>query len=589
MTREQVFFTGLVDAGGQGHIEVAPDSAQRRVVRVSVRKKDEVEVVVLGRSRPRDGQDFENEESTCADTIIRLWRQHGHELLPHLRGHFALAVIDSKKKQALLAVDRFVSLPVYWAKAVGGGFGFGTSLKDVARQTGNTAVDSQAIYDYVYAHVIPGPASIYSGVQKLPPASLVLFTPERSQVIEYWRPSFSERDGNIDERGRELLELIREAVGRDIASSPTGCFLSGGLDSSTVAGMHSQIVGGASEAFTIGFDAPGYDEMQYSKAVAKHFDLRLHDYYLSAQDIVDCMPQIAAAYDEPFGNSSAVAVFVCARLARESGMSVLLAGDGGDELFGGNERYRYQQYFHPYEKLPRMLRQYAIDPLARLIPTTSGPALLRKAGRYFEQARVPLPDRLEEYNFLHRNRPGDVFDTSFLEQLDTSLPLVAKRERYAACAAPTSLQRLLYLDWKYTLADNDLRKVGTMCRLAGIEVRYPLLDDDIVDFACELPAGWLIRGNDLRHFYRRAVADFLPQKTLAKSKHGFGLPFGLWLRTHTGLRELVGDSIVSLRKREIFRGDFLDRMQNDHRTENAAYYGELIWILTMLELWFASR
>ena len=541
-----------------------------------------VEVLVIGRVS-RGGKDV------AAATLASMWKESGPEMLQRLGGHFALAVVDWEAREAMLAVDRFVTYELAWHRQADGTLHFGDSCARVAALMPTTKVDPQSIYEYIYCHVVPGPNSIFAGVRKMPPASYVHITPNGATVTEYWQPQFEERAGDVDERAEHLLETIARVVAAADVPGQTGCFLSGGLDSSTIAGCHSRHAGEASTAFTIGFDAPGYDEMHFSTAVSEHFGIDLVDYYVTAADIAESLPRIARAYDEPFGNSSAVPLLACATRAVEAGKSLLLAGDGGDEVFGGNERYLFQQYFRPYERSPQWLRRFLLDPLSACLPTKSGPALLRKAGRYFEQAKVPLPDRLEEYNFLHRMAPEAVFEDGFLGSVDQERPLREKRTRFWSIDAPTMLHRMLFLDWKYTLADNDLRKVGGMCDLAGIDVQYPLLHDDVVDIACGLPADLLIRGKELRFFFRRTVQDFLPATTLNKSKHGFGLPFGLWLSTHDPLRELVNDSISSMQRRHIFRRSFIEQMLNQHREEHAAYYGELIWLLTMLELWHQAQ
>jgi asparagine synthase (glutamine-hydrolysing) len=180
-----------------------------------------------------------------------------------------------------------------------------------------------------------------------------------------------------------------------------------------------------------------------------------------------------------------VPTYYCALRAREAGLPVLLAGDGGDEIFGGNARYAKQMVFELYQGLPRPLRAGVLEPLAQRLP--EGIALLRKLKSYVAQARVSLPDRLETYNFLHRDPIAEIFDPDFLRQVDAERPLAIQREVYFRTPARHPIDRMLYLDWKQTLADNDLRKVGRMTELAGVEVRYPMLDERLVEFAARLP------------------------------------------------------------------------------------------------------
>jgi asparagine synthase (glutamine-hydrolysing) len=284
-----------------------------------------------------------------------------------------------------------------------------------------------------------------------------------------------------------------------------------------------------------------------------------------------------------------VPAYHCARFAREHGVALMLAGDGGDELFAGNTRYVEQDKFERYFTLPRWLRG-ALEIGYRLLPLLAQLPVSGKGARYIRQAHMGLPDRLQSYNFLHRFDPRTVFAADWLQQVDTDAPWRLWRERYAAPGAGDALQRMLYLDWKFTLADSDLVKVNNMCDLAGIEVCYPMLDERIAELAVGLSAPTLLHGGVLRGFYKYAVRDFLPPAIIAKSKHGFGLPFGVWMREDQGLRDLAGDALAGLKHRHIFRPEFIDEATRLHREETAAgYYGELVWLMTMLELWYASH
>ncbi|WP_256360677.1 asparagine synthase-related protein [Methylomonas koyamae] len=200
-----------------------------------------------------------------------------------------------------------------------------------------------------------------------------------------------------------------------------------------------------------------------------------------------------------------------------------------------------------------------------------------------------MPDRLQDYNFLHRHAATDIFQADFLAQVDPKAPLSSLRENYWRPANASTLNRMLYMDWKTTLHDNDLVKVNRMCEMAGIEVCYPLLDQRIIDLSCRVPSPDKLRGQKLRWFYKQAMADFLPEPIINKSKHGFGLPFGIWLKDHEPLKQMAYQAVRDLGKREFFQPDFLEHAIKMHQTVHAAYYGELIWILMMLEFWFVGK
>ena len=219
----------------------------------------------------------------------------------------------------------------------------------------------------------------------------------------------------------------------------------------------------------------------------------------------------------------------------------------------------------------------------------SGVPLAAKAQSYIAQANTPLPDRLQSYNFLHRHAAAEIFPDEVLRAVDTALPLDLLRSIYQRPEPASSLNRMLYLDWQITLADNDLRKVSHMCALAGVDVVYPMLDDELVEFSCEVPSAWKIKGNDLRHFYKESLKGWLPRETIEKTKQGFGLPFGVWMRNYQPLRELAYDNLLKLKNRRLIKPAFIDKAIEMHQSEHAAYYGELVWILTVFELWMQGH
>ncbi|MCI0668425.1 MAG: asparagine synthase C-terminal domain-containing protein, partial [Methylococcaceae bacterium] len=385
-----------------------------------------------------------------------------------------------------------------------------------------------------------------------------------------------------------LRETLSAAVERRSHGNNSGAFLSGGLDSSTVAGYMSKITREPVPTYTIGFDAEGYDETEFAKIASDHFGTRSVVKVLGPQDVFEAIPRIAAAYDEPFGNSSAIPTYYCAKRAREDGIQTLLAGDGGDELFAGNERYAKQMRFELYAGLPAAIRQ-GLERICRIMPAVDTLGVLKKISSFIRKAEIPLPERMESYNFLHQRDIAEIFDPEFLRGIDRDAPLAHLRKYFDKVESASKLNRMLYLDWKRTLADNDLRKVNEMCKLAGVKVAYPMLDDDLVDLSLRIPGKLKLKRGKLRYFYKFALKDFLPERILNKSKHGFGLPFGVWIRTHRELQNFAYTQVSNLKDRGIFKGSFLDRSIQLHRDDHAAYYGELIWILMMLETWLAHH
>jgi asparagine synthase (glutamine-hydrolysing) len=267
-------------------------------------------------------------------------------------------------------------------------------------------------------------------------------------------------------------------------------------------------------------------------------------------------------------------------------VDALLGGDGGDELFGGNERYARQYLYSLYSDLPHALRKGLIDPVLGLLPPVS---LMGKAQRYVRNASMPMPARYDNYNLLERLGPSVVFTPQLLDAVDCALPRAQTAQAYHSAQASSLINRMLALDLKYTLADNDLPKVARSCELARVEAAFPMLSDALVAFSARLPPELKLKRTRLRYFFKEALRGFLPDEIIAKTKHGFGLPFGPWLQVHKPLQQLVGDSLQDLKRRGIVRPQLVDELLGELVQSHAGYYGTMAWVLMMLEQWFRQH
>lgn len=495
-------------------------------------------------------------------------------------GHFAMGA-ELPDGSTVLGTDRFGLHSVCWHLADGR-----LQFAERADAFGVKELDPQALFDYLFFHAIPSPRTVFRDVHRVPAAHLAQRGAGDSgiRLEPYWRPQFTpQANPSFGALRSEFRKLLRDAVANELDGSTPACFLSGGTDSSSVTGVVREVAGRVC-TYSIGFDAAGYDEMEFARIAARHFGAEHHEYYVTPNDLVRSIPEVAASYDQPFGNSSALPAYYCALQARKDGVTKLLAGDGGDELFGGNSRYAMQQVYGLYSVLPSILRGGLVDPLFGNDRLARVP-LLRKGTTYVRHARQQLPDRLNEYNLIQLLGPESVLTRDFLAAVSTSGPADLQREVWQSCAADNDTDRMLAYDWRFTLAEVDLPKVMGACRLAGVAAGFPLLDRRLLEFSMRLPPSYKVRRFKLRWFFKEALRGFLPDEIITKKKKGFGLPFGVWALQHQGLHALAVDSLRSFATRGIVQPAFVTKLVERHLPAHPGYYGELVWILMMLEQW----
>ena len=544
---------------------------------------DHTVTAVLG--EPRD----ESLHALTAAEVARLAIDDGTDAnWQRLRGRFALIHINLQRGKATLVTDRFAVLPLcYSTNASKIAF---SDRADGVLQDDQREIDLQAIFNYVYFHVIPAPRTVFRAVQRIQAATRLSFDESGLRSSSTWSPTFAaKKDFNIETERNRFRSLLRQSIEREVTTPRIGAFLSGGTDSSTVVGLLAQVTGESVDCFSIGFDATGYDEMSYARLAARHFNCKHYEHYITPNELMRAIPLVAAHYDQPFGNSSALPAFYCARLAREHGVDKLLAGDGGDELFGGNTRYARQKVFDAYRAVPAWARRHAIEPL--LLQTSAARRLsgIKKLVSYVDQARLPMPERMESYNLLDRFGAQAVFTPAFLNRVRGGEPKDLQREVYQSVTAHSIVDQMLAYDWRFTLTDNDLPKVRLTAHLANEAAGFPFLDDELVDFSLTLPASMKVRGLTLRYFFKSALRGFLPDEIIRKKKHGFGLPFGPWLVRDEALARFATTALERLAERGFIRRELVHDLFSTRLREHSGFYGEMVWVLMMLEHWLEQR
>jgi asparagine synthase (glutamine-hydrolysing) len=530
---------------------------------------------------------------THSDDVLKgltsLYAREGIHGLGRLRGAFALALWDSDRRELVLAVDQVGMHRLYYA-VTSDGVAFGSRpglLRGVPTLDGEP--DPTAVYCYLNFGYVPAPMSITPAIRRVDPGCVVTVRDRGVAVERYWDVSYEERSQDEAAAAHGAAQLSSEAVARalgDGTSKNTGAFLSGGTDSSTILGLMTRLTGERIHAFSIGFQERRYDELEYAERAARHFGALHHVSRVSPADALEVLPRLVDAYDDPLGNNSAIGAFLCAQLARENGMSRLLAGDGGDEIFGGNERYTTDGVFARYQRIPALLRRGLLEPALAALPEGEK-TLIGRAKRYVRRANIPNPRRFYSYEFFFAQAGGDLLSRDFLSSVDPESPWRVLERHFERVRASEELNRLLYLDLKLTIGDNDLYKVTRTADQAGVEVRFPFLDLPLIEHTATWPVAFKVHRGEKRVLFKRAFGELLPTAILRKQKHGFGVPTSQWLRTHAGFVELLHDSLhhADSHVRKYFRAGALDEIVRRHAVDSTAFYGDILWNLLMLELW----
>ena len=502
--------------------------------------------------------------------------------------NFCAVAVDRNEPRALALTAPFRQLPLYRVSNHGV-TAFATDVR-LLTAAGIAAhdVNIEALYHYLNFSCVPAPFSIFEKVRKIPAGTQVRATPETTVEEPYWRPKFTgDIDGDEATLAKELRERLYSAVRahRPDPDIAWGAFLSGGTDSSSITGILATEHGhDPVNTFSIGFGEEGYDELEFAKIAADHFGARGHYRTVGEQDTLKAIPYLLEAYDEPYGNASAIPTYYCASEAAGQGLRVMLAGDGGDESFGGNERYAKDAVYRAYARLPGGLRR-AIGRRFRE-PSRSGGLLLNRIRNFARRGALDNPARF----YCEESFASDYFDELLSPGLranvsrDASLELVQRH--YDDAGDTEELHRLMYIDQMMAIADNDLTKVQRASQAAGVCVSYPYLDPELVAYAARLRAHWKVKGLKKRYLFKRALKELLPERILTKPKQGFGLPIALWARQPGPFRELMQDTLRSRRaaERGYFDQSFVEGLLDAHDRGGWDLSPEL-WRLLMLELW----
>ncbi len=554
-----------------------------------------IQGTLYGQSSDLLRRENETREGIAQELLAR-YLKNGIRAVHDLRGDFSSGVWDGRQEELYLVTDRFRVNPVFYYED-GEKLVFASRMKSLLACPFpiTRTINPQALADIMAFSAITTDRTVFREVKKLPPGHILTCRDGKTSIREYWDINFLEPDqaseNDLTQRLKAEFDDAMSARLTADAGRKVGAFLSGGIDSSTVTGVMTRLANGPVKCFSIGFGEQRFNEMEYARIAARHFGSEHHEYYVTPQDTFDAIPKLLDSFDEPFANASAIPTYMCAKLALEHGVDVMYAGDGGDELFAGNERYSSQRVFDYYTRLPKALQDLVVKPTVTALADLTGLNLFAMGKKYIRRASIPLPDRLYSYGLFNVLPMSQLLEEDVLNAIGSGYdPYHPIREHFFKAPAATDLDRQLYVDLKITISDNDLFKVTRMTQAAGVTVRFPFLDHKLAEFAARIPAKIKMPSRELRVFFKRAYSDLLPREIIAKTKHGFGLPIPVWLRTDKRLNDMMHELVLGARtvQRGMFRKKALEELVDRHRTEAGSFYGDILWDVMVWELWMRT-
>ena len=520
------------------------------------------------------GHHFRTNSDT--EAIVHAYEEYGDECVKHLRGMFTFAIWDRKRQRLLAARDRFGKKPLnyYWD---GEKLIFGSEIKSILEAGIPREVNHIALDEYLVYRCVPAPNTLFKGVMKLPPAHILVY--ENGQVCtkRYWElpftPTCRDDEATAIERTRALLKDAVEV--RLMSEVPLGAFLSGGIDSSVVVGLMSSTMSQPVKTFSIGFEEDDFSELPYARQIAKHFGTDHHEFFVRPE-LISVLPQLVWAYDEPFSDASMLPTYYVSKLAREY-VTVVLTGDGGDEIFGGYTPYRREWFISRIPPILRSLLAFG----SRFMP--DGMRGKNRLGSLL----LDLPTRVLRSGMLFApDSRSSMYSPEYFAQVCDHNPYELLISEFRAVSDLDITAQQQYVDARRYLTDDILVKVDKASMFNSLETRAPLLDQYLVEYVASLPSTLRMRNGVLKYLLKKVAADLLPAEILTRGKQGFGVPIKHWFRGD--LNGYAYELLLSPRaqQRGIFNPAFVRNLLQAHARTTLVNHSSAIWALLCLELWF---
>jgi asparagine synthase (glutamine-hydrolysing) len=521
-----------------------------------------------------------------SEVILHLYEEKGPDCVSDLEGMFAFALWDESARRMVLARDRAGKKPLFYFKS-DHLFAFASEVKSLFSHPGIAIdIDPESVpYYFIYGYV-PGPSTFYKHVYQIEPGSLMTVDEQgRSVARRYWRIQYPEADtvkrvGRLEAAAGVRERLTRAVERRLISDVPLGAFLSGGLDSTIIVGLMSRFMSAPVRTFSVGFDGDkAYDETGYARQAANRF-ATLHTEFHVSPSALELIDKLLWHHDGPFGDSSAVPTFIVSRLTRQH-VTVVLTGDGGDELFAGYRRFYAAMLA---ERIPAGVSRSAAALLSVVTRATEERRLVSEARRFFRAAGLSLDERLTRWNALFFEDLGDLLRADFTASLGPIDRLKHIAGEQDALRGRSGLSRALHANFISYLADDLLVKTDRCTMANALEARSPFLDRELVEYVAALPDEYKLRGRQAKSILREAFADLLPKPIARRPKMGFGVPVGRWFRGE--LRDYLRDVLLTpgARYREMLSSRFVEKLVAQHLA-GMTHAGPQLWSLVCFERW----
>jgi asparagine synthase (glutamine-hydrolysing) len=523
------------------------------------------------------------------ETIVHLYEDHGLDFVDHLRGMFAIALWDTKLRRLVLVRDRIGEKPLFYQyESSDGSLLFGSEMKTILQRGDGRQVNTQTLCQFMASGYVPAPNTFYRGIEKVPPACMLVHENEKIEVRRYWsREQGGRRSISFGDACSELSELLVDSVKLCLKSDvEVGSFLSGGLDSSLITGIMRQL-GAEVQTFSVGYQgaAEGFNELSYAKRVADKLGTKHHELILQPDSTIDLLPQILWHFDEPHGEPSSVLVYLLSTFTRKR-VKVAMGGTGGDEVFYGYPKHGGLRMLQYYRLLPRFVREGMLERVIKRWPeSTKGSRFAKRAKRFIAGAGLPAEEAyLSWTSLLHRDIREHLLSAEIKHTANDPSGEEFLRAFLNAPERGSLLDRVTDMEVSGYLPEYQLTYIDRMSMAAGIEARSPLCDWKLVDYVTSLPVGYRLKGTRSKHILKEISTQWIPKDIAERKKVGFDSPIGQWIKDE--LRGFMSSflSPEHVRTTGLFNPEAVQNLLAAHLSGQSDYSMQL-WSLLTVEAW----